>query len=368
MTNSLICPHGTLPENHCGQCVAEGIEHPLPEKCCARCLNWNPNQGESMAPHAGSHCWKLGEQTADRFSCEYFCGADSVEANVPSHCDNGIMKDPNPNPVDGPTHILICTFATPKMRVSGNVVSDLDWLRYALRSIQKHCKGFTGVTIAHPAHETAMFAPLVAQFGVRLFPWPETPGNGFIDHQIQMAHADSIVPAGTKYVLHSDADCIFKMPTTVEDYFWEDRPYHIIRSWEDLGAGDPHRAGAKAVSDCLQWRTPTDYQLGCTTPIYGMCMNTGVFPIDFYKRYRDHVEAVHRKPFNQFMLEGRGEHPATRMDWTAMVGYAYIAMRDRFTWFSVESNVYPVDRKLAFWSHQGVTPEYAAKMEELINA
>lgn len=339
-------------------------------KVCRNCVNWSPNTGATILKSEDKICTEPHQTrpwTDDEDTCDYFLGSDDISVNVPDHCPNGTMKDPNPNPVDGPVEILISTFGTPTMRVSGNVVSDLDWLRYALRSIRKHCTGFQGITIVHPRHENEMFKPLVDQFDVRLHGFDEMKGKGFIDHMIQMASADQIVPAGTRYVLHTDSDGIFKMPVTPEDYFWEDKPYHIVRSWESLTEKDPNDPNRKCVSDCAQWQGPTDYQLGFKTQIYGMCMNVGAFPMEFYKAYRDHIAWKHGKSFEQFMREGEAVHPATRMDWTAMVGYAYHKMRDKFTWFTVESRKYPADRKQSFWSHQGTTPESIAIMEKLIN-
>jgi hypothetical protein len=293
-------------------------------------------------------------------------GQNDLRANVPQHTPNGFMKDPNPNPVDGPTEIVIVTYGTPKMRCSGAVVSDLDWLRWALRSIRRYCKGFQGVTVVHPRHESAMFEPLIAEFDVRLHAFDEVPGKGFLGHMVQMSSADTYVPPGTKYVLHADADCIFKMPTTPEDYFWEDKPYYITRTWASL-LGDPRDPTGKPVSDCIMWQGPTNAQLGFDTAVYAMCMNTAVFPIDFYSNYRTYIEKTHHKAFEEYMLEGVNDHPGTnRMDWTAFGAFAWHKMHDRFTWFDAESGVYPADRKLAFWSHQGVTPDNVRQMEELL--
>ncbi|MFS6809942.1 hypothetical protein, partial [Staphylococcus aureus] len=99
---------------------------------------------------------------------------------------------------------------------------------------------------------------------------------------------------------------------------------------------------------------------------YIMCMNTNVFPIGFYPRYRAHIEQVHSKPFLQYMLEGRNSFPQDRMDHTAMGAWAHRFMHESFAWIDVEAQAYPADRKLAFWSHNGITPETAAQIEEIL--
>lgn len=333
---------------------------------CKNCCWWKPNTPEHNAELPHRLCNALGIETDDEFFCAKFTGPDSVQMNVPDHLLNGNMKDPNPNPVDGPTEILIISYGTPTLRVSNKIVSDLDWLKLSLRSIRRHCEGFQGITVAHPAHEAEMFEPLIKAFDVRLYAFVEPKGKGFLSHQIQMASADKIVPPSTRYVLLCDSDCIFKMTTRPEHYFWKDKPYQIIRSWESLTTEDPRRPGSKVVSDCLQWRQPTDAQLGIRSEIYGMCMNTGVFPVDFFQPYRNHIAKVQKKPFEQFMFEGRNEHPCTRMDWTAQNAWAYRFMKDRFHWFDVEKPPYPVDRKQAFWSHGGIDQNVMNQIEELL--
>lgn len=328
-------------------------------KICGTCAHWLPNRLKEPDPLARKWCLnhEVDAWTEDEHTCPRHLGADALECNVPNHLRNPTMTDPNPNPVDGPTELMIVTFGTPTQRCTGLVVSDLDWLKLSLQTIRKHCQGFQGVTVVHPRHESKMFKPLIAEFGVRLHAFDEQPGKGFLGHEIQMGSADKIVPPGTKYVLHSDSDCLFRMRTTPEHYFAKDKPYYIVRSWESLTTEDPNNPGSKVVSDCEIWRLPTDEQLGFATEVYAMCMNTCVFPIDFYAKYRAHIESVHRRPFEQYMLEGVNSHPCSRMDFTTMGAFAYHKMRDRFTWFHVEKGGYPADRKLAMWSHKGIDDE-----------
>src|SRR6185503_7360385 len=231
---------------------------------CGSCVFWKPNQEVPEQSEDGKYeCLHpdVPIRTRIDFGCAYHLGQNSTEANVPNHTRYGTMTDPNPNPVDGPTEILIATFGTPTKRCSGAVVSDLDWLRYCLRAIRKFCTGFQGVTVVHPAHETQMFEPLRDELDIRLSAQTEQPGKGFLHHMIAMASADQIVPPSTKYVLHCDADCIFNMATTPENFFWGDKPYYIVRSWESLV--NPVN---RVISDCAQWREPTEVQLGMATP------------------------------------------------------------------------------------------------------
>lgn len=257
---------------------------------------------------------------------------------------------------------------------------DFGWLEYCLASIQKYCTGFQGVTVAHPNHEAERFRSLLGRFGVqptrlgqfsqaaiRLHGYDEVPGKGMIQHMVVMAEADRIVPPETKWVLTCDADCIFTMPTTPEDYFTDGHPYYLVRTWASLVSEDPDNPGSKVISDCYQWRKPTAEQLGFDPTLYTMCMNTNVFPVEFFGHYRAHVEMIHGMPFAQWMLSGRNAFPQDRMDFTAMGAWAYQFMNDWWTWIDVDREPYPADRKRAYWSHGGITPAIRAEIEEILS-
>lgn len=326
------------------------------DRKCATCLWWSANHEKPDKEEGEFPCWNpaVGISTGGNYGteCPHWMGPEATEANVPQHTKDGTMREPNPNPVDGPTELLIVTH-----------YKDFAWLVYALRCAQKYLRGFQGITVAFPLHEEERFRPLLDQFNVRLFPYPEIPGKGMLQHMVMMASADQFLPSTTKYVLTCDADCMFRMPTTPEHYFWNDKPYCIIRSWASLTTEDPRNPGSKVVSDCLMWKAPTDRQLGFDTPIFGMCMNTIVFPIDFFSKYRQHIESVHKRDFQSFMLDGQNAWPQSNMDFTAMVAYAHRYMNERFHWFDVERPPYPEDRKKAYWSHGGLLPDIVREIE-----
>lgn len=336
----------------------------MSERKCANCLWWSANQKKPDVDEGLYPCFNPDVGLIDRggehgTDCLYFMGSDHIDVNVPNHLRKASMTDPNPNPV-GKTEILIVTY-----------YKDFPWLVYCLKSIERFCKGFAAVRIAIPRRDLEVFVRDVAKdvrntLPLQINTYDEIPGKGMVQHMAMMARADEFIEPDTQYVLHCDADCIFKMPTRPEHYFWNDKPYQIIRTWDSLTTEDPRNPGSKVVSDCAQWRQPTAAQLGFDSPWYTMCMNTAVFPREFYKRYRDHIENVHRRPFMDVILSGRNEFPQTSMDWTAMGAYAERHMHDSFTWFDVEKPPYPADRKQAFWSHGGITPEAQKQIDELL--
>ncbi len=328
----------------------------MSERKCANCSWWSANQEKPDLAEGCFPCWnpdvggdRGGEEGTE---CSGFLAADSTEVNVPQHTRNGIEMERNSKPVDGPVEILIVTYS-----------KDFPWLEYCLQGLRKFCTGFQGITVAHPNSERELFAPLVPRFDVRLFGYDEVPGKGMLQHMVVMATADQFLPAATKYVMHLDADCIYHTPTTPEDYFLNDKPVYLVRTWDSLSTEDPKNPGSKVISDCHQWKGPTDYQLGLNSEMYTMCRHPTVLPVSFYAVYRRHIEMLHRMDFSKFMLSGRNEFPQDRMDWTAMGEFAWRTMRDQFHWIDIGVHAPPRDRQRAYWSHGGINSEAKHEIE-----
>lgn len=247
------------------------------------------------------------------------------------------------------THILIVTYW-----------KDRPWLEYCLKALKKFCTGFTGITVAIPTKDFGAFASLKADYGVTIRTYEEVKGKGMVQHMAMMARADELVPEGTEFVCHLDADCIYHTPTTPADYFTDGKPDYLVRTWESLT--DP---ASKVVSDCAQWFTPTAKQLGFDPPIYGMCRHPTVLPIGFYKPYREHIAKVQGMPFMDYMVAGKNEFPQDRQDWTAMGAWAFQTRRDQFHWIDIGATgaVVPKDRQRTYWSHGGIKPEIKKEIE-----
>lgn len=290
-----------------------------------------------------------GEEGTD---CEFFTSPEATEVNVPQHVKNGIPMERNANPVDGPVEILIVTYA-----------KDLPWLEYALAALRKHCSGFQGITVAYPIHEAAQFQTLLVKHDCRGYAYQEIPGKGMLQHMAIMAMADTFLPQATKYVMHLDADCIYHTPTTPEDYFLNDKPVYLVRTWDSLSTEDPKNPGSKVISDCAQWKGPTDFQLGFNTEMYTMCRHPTVLPMKFYSLYRTHLISLHRQPLLNFFTSGRNEFPQDRMDWTAMGAFAWHRMRDVFHWIDIGIHSPPRDRQKTYWSHGGISLEVRQELE-----
>lgn len=274
----------------------------------------------------------------------------TTEINVPNHMSNPTDLAPNPNPIKGKCEIFIVSYW-----------KDFPWLEYCLRSIKKFSRGFAGVTVAFPWKDKEEIAGIILEFPwVKPRPYDEVEGKGMVQHMEIMARADEFVPAGTDYVLHHDSDGIFNVPTTPEDFFRNDKPVYLYRTWDSL-------TEKGVVSDCAQWREPTDKQLGFASEIYGMCVNTQMVPIRIYRCYRQLLELIHGNVHDYF-ISGKNSFPQDRMDHTAMGAFAHKHAYGAFEWFDVASGApHPRDPKKAFWSHGGLTDEIRAEIEDILN-
>lgn len=239
---------------------------------------------------------------------------------------------------------------------------DAPWLKYCLALCKKYLTGFSGITVAYPASDKAVLSEMISGSIAHGWTYAETPGRGMIQHMAMMAMADKIVPAGTEFVMHLDADCMYHMATSPDDYFTDGRPDYLIRTWESL------KDASGVVSDCAQWFKPTMNQLGFPPKVYSMCRHPTVFPIGFYQPYREWIEAEHKQPFMDYMLSGRNVFPQDRMDWTAMGAFAYEFMRDQFNWIDVGARgaVVPKDRQKTYWSHGGLNLKELAQIESFL--
>ena len=262
---------------------------------------------------------------------------------------------PNASPVEiesfkGVCEILIVTYH-----------KDAEWLKLALATLRRHATGFAGITLCLPKRDREAFAWLNSfdtghRVNVRLY--DEKPGKGMIQHMAIMASAEKMVPEGTTHVLHMDADCMVKEAITPSEYFHGTKPVYVIRSY--TGLYDPVR---KVVSDCAQWKGPTEAQLGFETDVYSMTRHPTGFPIEFYAPYRAHVEKAQGREFFEYMLSGKNSHPADRMDFTAMGAWAFNFMHDRFEWIDVDKVPAPKDKMKPYHSHSGISPEIRKEID-----
>jgi len=271
----------------------------------------------------------------------------AVETNVPQFTAVPDAVEPERKKQSiGPVEIMIVTYH-----------KDLPWFELCMKCLNRHVTGFAGVTVCVPNRDKKLFRPLMIQYGFNMVCYDEVEGKGMLQHMAVMASADEFVPKRTKYVAHIDSDAMFKMETTPEDYFEDGKPVYMIRTYESL-VDDKG-----VISDCAQWKPVVEEQIAMPATHFTMCAFPFIYPISFYKKYRDRIEYVHKKPMLDYMLEGRNQFPQTRVDFQAMGMFALHTMKNKFHWIDIGVNPPRKDRHKSYWSHAGVRPEIRSEIE-----
>ena len=276
---------------------------------------------------------------------------------------------------------------------------DYDFTSYTLRTIQKFASGFAGITIVVPTRDEGRFRPLADRFHCNLRSYYESESKGFLHHQVCKCEADLWCPRGTDLVVHIDSDCIFKEPFSPETFLKNGKPILVREHFGDF----VHYAARSS------WRGCVEYALGIDMEWETMVRHPGVFWAGMYKPMRARVEERHHYPFTQYVLLQRNEFPQSFAEFPTIGGYALAFEPERYQvvtrvktpgafWATkpewgitplprddkgkpigeVDYNLWHYGTEVEragltdpvqyFWSRGGVTPQYRAQIERILNS
>ena len=233
---------------------------------------------------------------------------------------------------------------------------DREWLSFALRSIRRFARDFSGVTVVYPTGDDAVMQPLCEKFEARPLPRQEPPPPlGHLGQNLAKSCADLLCPPGTTHVWHFDSDCVLVADATPEHYMRGGKPVLVHRHWQDAGP-----------ADC--WRQPTHRALGWDPAFETMCCMPLFFDVRVYPAMRAHVEAVHGIPFDQYVLGCRPTWPYGFCEFGAIGNYVLAKMPElcapvlvgQRPWTGLADNI----RQM--WSHDGLRDDMRAWLEETI--
>lgn len=233
---------------------------------------------------------------------------------------------------------------------------DAPWLHYALRSIQRFARGFSGVTVVYPMADDAIMRPVCEQGGAVAYPHDEPPPPfGHLAQMITKAKADIYCPDAT-HVMHFDSDCIFIHETSPEDYMRGERPVLVYRRWED-------------AKDAICWREPTARCLGWDPPFETMARMPLMYDARVYPMVREHIRlATGAASFEAYVMGCKPTFPYGWCEFNAIGGF----LLERAPGLCAPVLVGPrpweglPDRVRQLWSHDDLTPEMSAWLEETI--
>jgi hypothetical protein len=177
---------------------------------------------------------------------------------------------------------------------------DREWLAYCLRSLQKHARGFSGVTVTVPEAELDDFLPLESYHTadgahVLMKRYFNVPGKGFIMANLMACYADAYCPLAD-FILYTDSDCLVTQDITPATYFTGDKPQLLFRTFDSL------RKQGQPYSDAACWQSPVERALKFPAPYEVMARHPAVHPRALLRELRDHIERVHGCPFYDFVM------------------------------------------------------------------
>ena len=229
---------------------------------------------------------------------------------------------------------------------------DYPWLWYSLQSIKKNLTGHLGVTVAVPTGQTAALEKFRAHgLDFKIYSYDEIEGKGMIQHEERICTADEICPRAD-YILNLDSDVIMTQPHTIDEYFVNNKPVYVWRTWKSLISVDEQKR--PVVSDCHQWKRYVDRDLGFDTTPYTMCRHTSIYPRWFYPFFRAHVQSTVGKPFREHVLEQKSSFPQTFAEFPAMGAYGWHYWKHHWHWIDAGSGPVPKEYFKAYWSHGGI--------------
>jgi len=227
---------------------------------------------------------------------------------------------------------------------------DADWFTCSLASMRKYCEGFLPPMVCVSLADYHQFAGICRDI------WPEAQvkvldGRGMDRAQLAMLHCDEMCPEAD-FIFLMGSDCIVGSKWTPGPFFKDGNPVMLYNSYAHLKIHHPAT---------IPWKASTERILGFHhTPIETMRRVPTVATPELYRRVRQHVEAYHKKPFDQVIVENCQRHRDTS-ETNILGSYAWEYMRDTFHWVNLdEPGAYPrsliefPNPVLQMWSRGGL--------------
>jgi hypothetical protein len=228
-----------------------------------------------------------------------------------------------------------------------------------VRSVLKYASGFSGITLVIPSRDRVHFEGLP----VRFFEYDVIPDKGMLHHMVMVCRADETCP-DADYIMHMDSDCVFIESVTPDDYFKDGKPMLMRELFSAIKTYHPGR---------YRWKSVTERILAFYVKYETMVRQMAVHPRHIYGEVRRHIEGVHLKPFDEFVL-GCSERPLSFTEFPVLGAYALRFYPDAYYWLNAKS---PVDqfsmndraegvreKFKQFWSWNGVE-KHIAELDEI---
>lgn len=224
---------------------------------------------------------------------------------------------------------------------------DFEWLKYALRSIQKFCSGFGQTVIVIPEEDEAA----LKAFGLTreiVYAVPQIGKDGYLVQQVDKLNADRY--CSSDLILYFDSDCVFTEPATPESFMRDGKPEMLITPYSTLPPDFP-------------WRKVTERALGFPCEFETMRRIPLIFPADLLHSIRGYFESHHGKTLANYIMT----RPYREFsEFNVMGAWSLKFAPDRIRWLDTTKEELPRKVATQFWSWGGITPEVRVQLEEAV--
>lgn len=214
---------------------------------------------------------------------------------------------------------------------------DIFYLQWCIKSIERFARGFSGVTIVVPHCERHLFRDFTGKSTIATYERTVDSKKWQIQAQAQKCMADRYCPEAD-FILHMDSDCIFTEPVTPEDYFIDGKPVMLIEEFSRLPDSP--------------WKKVTEEVLGEPVQYETMRRHPQVNPASLYRALRGHIEQVHKRTFQDFVLSRKADFPWGFSEHCAIGAFAFnrAAWRHQYHWIDLAKEPAPREKLRQFWS------------------
>lgn len=223
---------------------------------------------------------------------------------------------------------------------------DFPWLAYCLKSINKFCSGFGNIIVVVPEQDRKA----IEGFNLtreKVFYVKETGKDSYLFQQAAKVHADLYSQAD--YVLYTDSDTCFNVPTTPASFFFDDKPVMLITPYHELGKAVP-------------WKPITEKALQFECPFETMRRLPWIYPRALLPLFREYMQKIHGKPVEEYIME-QPHHAFS--EFNAMGSFAHQFHPDAFHYIETNKQALPPTVLKQNWSWGGITPEIRKELEEI---
>ncbi len=214
---------------------------------------------------------------------------------------------------------------------------DSEWFAHCLASIRVFAKGFLPPVVCVSTQDAPQFRKIVSDVHpeCRVVIKDVKPGREsqrFMRAQVGMMEADKFCPDAD--IIHwLGSDCLLTDTMTPDKYHVDGRPIVLYRPYAKL--------------DPLIWQKGTSRVLGFPVEVETMGRLPSSYSREVFEPMRRHVEAIHHKPFEDYIYDG-DLHNRDTSEANIMGAFAHRYMPHTHEW--IDATVTEPPKTLGGWA------------------